>query len=177
MESPLQYVQSQNERHNNVMHQVVHALQSNKHTRLRTLTNAQLQNSNPHDKTIMQWLLQCTCTIIPCTYLACLRPYILHVFCAPNNNQLPLIPSLTNTIQFREFTWCHDRFHNTTIRETCDKYNPLIRPLTIVGWIINLLITITTGINETIHKYSLLALKHLKLPPSVIKKLIKQLIS
>lgn len=101
-------------------------------------------------------------------------PKTLHLFGAPNNNQLPLIPSLTNTMQFIEFTCCHDRFHNTTIRETCDKYNPLIQLLIIVGWIINPLITITTSINKTIHKYSLLALKHLKL--HVIKKLIIQII-
>lgn len=66
-------------RHNKVMHQITHSLQSNKHTRCCTLSNASNQNSRPQDITIPQRLLQCTC-------LAELKLDILCVLGAPIDN-------------------------------------------------------------------------------------------
>ena len=54
-------------------------IQSNKHTRFYTLTNASNHNSRPRDNKVSEWLLQCTC-------MARLQPYILYILGAPNDN-------------------------------------------------------------------------------------------
>ena len=43
------------------------------------------------------------------------------------------------------------------------------------SWKVNLLITITVGVRGVIHKQSIQVLKHLKIPPNEIKKLMKQI--
>ena len=84
--------------HNKAVHQSVHRLQSNKHTRYYTLVIVGHQNVIPQDNKIPQWLLQCTCPTTLCTCLAKQRPYVLCILRAPIDNQPPLRPTPSHTI-------------------------------------------------------------------------------
>ena len=100
---------------------------------------------------------------MPCTCLARLRPDILLcVLGAPKDRQTPLMPTPSNTIQFIEFTYCHDEFPNTAHKEQIAKYNPLIHILRTTSWQINLLITITTGVRGAIREQPMKYLEKLK---------------
>lgn len=98
-------------KHNKVVHQIAHTLQSNIHTRSFILINVGHQNSRLQDVTILDWLLQCIGAIPPCICLARVRPYIsiLCILGTPMDNQPP-----SHTI---EFTCCHDRFPITAHNE------------------------------------------------------------
>ena len=97
-------------RHNKATHLITQTLQANKNTRFYTLTNAGNLNNQPPDPTIPEWLLKCTCPQQPCQCQAKLRPDILCVLGAPNQIQTPISPFTNYTVQFIEFTYCHDRF-------------------------------------------------------------------
>ena len=97
-------------RHNKATHLVVQTLQANKNTRYFTLTNAGKLTTQPQDQKVPDWLLKCTCTQEPCQCQAKLRPDIMCIIGAPNHTQLPILPSPSHTVQFIEFTYCHDRF-------------------------------------------------------------------
>ena len=83
---------------------------ANKNTRFYTLTNFGNLNNQPQDPTILEWLLKCTCPQQPCQCQAKLRPHILYILGAPNRTHTPISPSTNYTVQFIEFTYCHDRF-------------------------------------------------------------------
>ena len=97
-------------RHNKTTHLIAQVLQANKNTRFFTLTNAGHLPNQPQEQTIPNWLLQCICTQAPCQCQAKLRPNIMCILGAPNHIQTPILPSLNHTVQFIEFTYCHDRF-------------------------------------------------------------------
>ena len=99
---------------------------------------------------------------------------IMHIRC-PHQQPNPLMPTPPNVIQFIEFTYCHDRFPNTTHSEKTTKYNPLIKTLRAAGWQVNPLITITAGVRGAIHEQSIEDPEKLKIPKSKIKILMKHL--
>ena len=67
-----------------------------------------------------------------------LKPYILCTQEAHTNNQPPINPALTHTIQIIDFTYCHDNFPLEAIRNKQDKHKPLINTLQNLGWDINI---------------------------------------
>ena len=93
----------------------------------------------------------------------------------PSESQPPLTPIPPNVIQFIEFTTCHDKFPNTAHKEKIEKYNPLIQTLRTVGWQVNPLITITTGVRGAIYEQPIKELEKLKIPKREIETLMKQL--
>ena len=164
-------------RHNKAIHQIIHKLQSIKHTRYYTLINAGNQNSRPQDNTIPQWLLQCTCPTIPCTCLAKLRPNILCILGAPIIANPPPPPN-ANPIKNHTLHWSHLlpwQFPNTTHNEKAAKYNRLIHALRTTGWQVNPLIITTTGVRGAIHEQPIKDLEKLKIPKNKIKTLMKHL--
>ena len=94
---------------------------------------------------------------------------------APSESQPPLTPTQPNVLQFIEFTYCHDKFPNTTQKEKTEKYNPLIQTLRTAGWKVKGLITITTRVRGAIHERPIKELENLKIPKREIKILMKQL--
>ena len=113
-------------RHNKVVHLITQTLQANKHTRYYTLTNACNLNNNNQEQIVLEWLISCTCTQTRCQCHARLWPNILCILGAPNNTPTPLPPSHTHTIQFIEFTYCHDIFPEHAITQKHAKYDPLV---------------------------------------------------
>ena len=71
---------------------------------------------------------------MPCNCQAKLRLDILCIIGAPNHAQTLISPSSTYTIQFVEFTYCHDRFLEQSITRKHTKYNPLINTIQNNGW-------------------------------------------
>ena len=114
-------------RHNKAIHLITQTVQANKHTRYYTLTNACNINNTSQEQTVPEWLINCSCPQVPCQCHARLRPDILCVIGAPNHTTTPLTPSHTTTIQFIEFTYCHDRFPDQAITQKHSKYDPLTR--------------------------------------------------
>ena len=104
-----------------------------------------------------------------------LRPYILSVLGAPNHTPTPLLPTPTHTIQFIEFTYCHDKFPEQALTHKHTKYDPLISSIQNIGWKTNPLITITYGVRGAIHEHSINKLTDLKIPKSRIKTLMKDI--
>jgi hypothetical protein len=94
---------------------------------------------------------------------------------APNHSTLPIAPSPNHTVQFIEFTYCHDRFPEQTLAQKHAKYDPLNQAIQNNGWITNPIITITAGVQGAIHEHSLQKLADLKIPKSNIKKLMKDI--
>ena len=121
-------------RHNNVVHLITQTLQANKNTRYFTLTNAGKINNTIPEQTIPDWLIQCSCQQPPCNCQAKLRPDILCINGAPNHTQIPILPSPTRTIQFIEFTYCHDRFLEQAITSKHEKYDPIMNTIQNNGW-------------------------------------------
>ena len=112
-------------RHNKAVHLITQTLQAIKNTRFYTLTNAgKIHNTTP-EQPILQWFLQCTCPQSTCQCQAKLRPDILCILGAPNQVQVPIIPSHTHTIQFIEFTYYHDRFLEQALSHKHTKYDQL----------------------------------------------------
>ena len=97
-------------RRNKAVHLITQTLQANKHTRFFTLTNAGNLHNQPLDQTIPEWLLTCICLQKKCQCQAKFRRDIMCIIGAPNQTQTPILPSPKHTIQFIEFTYCHDRF-------------------------------------------------------------------
>jgi hypothetical protein len=120
-------------------------------------------------------LLQCTCHPNPCQCLAKLRPDILCILGAPKQIQPPISPSPEHTIQFIEFTYCHDRFPEQAITHKHAKYDPLNNIIQNKGWKTNHLITITAGVRGAIHEHSIENLTKINIPKSNIKKLMKDI--
>ena len=112
-------------RHNKAVHLITQTLQANKHTRFLTRVNAGHLNNRPQEDTIPEWLLACTCPQTPCQCQAKLRPDILCMIGAPNHITLPITPSSNHTVQFIEFTYCHDRFPEQAIAQKQAKHDPL----------------------------------------------------
>lgn len=114
--------------HNKAIHQTTHTQQLHKHTRCYTLANVDNRHNRPQDITILRWLIQCmppkTCT---CT--ARLRTKILCILGPLIDGHTPFPPNPPNTIQFIYFTYCHDRFLNTTTIDKTNKCDPLIQTL------------------------------------------------
>ena len=150
-------------------------LQANKNTRFFTLTNAGHLPNHPQEQTIPDWLLQCICTQEPCQCQAKLRPNIMCIIGAPNHIQTPILPSINHTVQFIEFTYCHDRFPEQACTHKHDKYDPLITTLRANGWNTNPLITITARVRGAIHEHPIEQLTNLKIPKTHIKTLMKNI--
>jgi hypothetical protein len=94
---------------------------------------------------------------------------------APNQHKTPIAPSPTLTVQFVEFTYCHDKFPDQALTHKHDKYDPLIYTIQNQGWKTNPLITITAGVRGAIHEHSINKLVNLKIPKSIIKILMKNI--
>ena len=73
---------------------------------------------------------------------------------ASNLCLMPQNPTPKPTIQFIEFTTCHDWFLETTIETKRMKYHPLIDIPTQQGWKVNPLITITAGIRGALFEHT-----------------------
>jgi hypothetical protein len=80
-----------------------------------------------------------------------------------------------HTIQFIEFTYCHDIFPKQTLTQKHTKYDPLISNIKNQGWKTNPLITITTGVQGAIHEQSIDKLANLKISKYNIKTLMKNI--
>ena len=93
---------------------------------------------------------------------------------APNQAQPPILPSPNHTVQFIEFTYCHDRFPKQACTHKHAKYDLLITTLQNNGWKTNPLITITDGVRGAIHENFIEQLTNLKIPKTHIKTLIYQ---
>jgi hypothetical protein len=126
-------------------------------------TNACNTNNNNQEQTVPEWLMECTCPQTRCQCHARLRPNILCIIGVPNHTSTPLLPSHTKTIQFIEFTYCHDRFLEHAITQKHTKYDPLINAIQSKGWKMNPLITITSGVRGAIHEQSI---KKIRKPPN-----------
>jgi len=72
-----------------------------------------------------------------------------------------LLPTPSKTIQFIEFTYCHDKFPNTAHIGKTAKYNPLIHALKVASWQVNPLIT--TWVRGAIHKQPIKDLEKLQI--------------
>ena len=162
-------------RHNKAAHLIAQTLQANKNTRYFTLTNAGKLTNQPQDQTVPEWLLNCICTQKPCQCQAKLRPDIMCIIGAPNHTQPPILPSPNHTVQFIEFTYCHDRFPEQARTHKHTKYDPLIATLRNNGWKTNPLITITAGVRGAIHENAIEQLTDLKIPKTHIKTLMKNI--
>ena len=126
-------------RHNKAVHPITQTLQANKNTRFFTLTNAGNHNNQPLDHTALDWLLTCTLSQRKCQCQAKLRPDIMCIIGAPNQTQTPILPSPNHTIQFIEFTYCHDIFPKEALTHKHNKYDALINTIQNKGWKVNLL--------------------------------------
>ena len=140
-----------------------------------TRDNAGHINNQPQEQTLPEWLLHCICSQTPCQCQAKLKPDILCIMGAPNHITTPISPSPSHTIQFIEFTNCHDRFPEQAIARKHTKYDSLNHAIHNNGWKINPIITITAGVRGAIHEHSIQKLTDLKIPKSNIKKLMKDI--
>jgi hypothetical protein len=154
---------------------ITQTLQANKNTRFFTLANAGTINNQPPDHTVPEWLLTCTCSQTKCQCQAKLKPDILCIIGAHNQSPTPILPSPNHTIQFIEFTYCHDRFPGEALTHKHTKYDPLINTIQSKGWKVNPLITITAGVRGAIHEHSIEKLTKLKIPKHNIKSLMKKI--
>ena len=111
----------------------------------------------------------------PCQCQAKLRPDILCMIRAPNQTRLPICPSSNHTVQFIEFTYCHDRFPEQALTHKHAKYDPLNNTIRSNGWNTNPLITITAGVRGATHEHYIDKLTKLKIPKSSIKNLMKDI--
>ena len=161
--------------HNKVVYLIIQTLQANKNTRFLILINAGNLNNQPPDHTVLEWLLACRCSQRKCQCQAKLRPDIVCIIGVPNQTQTPIPPFPNHTIQFIEFTYCHDRFLEEALTHKHTKYDPLINTIQNKGWKVNPLITITAGVRGTIHKHSMDQLTKLKIPKNNIKTLMKKI--
>jgi hypothetical protein len=120
------------------------------------MVNAGHLNNRPQEQTIPDWLLQCACPHKPCHCQTKLKQDILCMMIgAPNHITLPISPSPNHTVQFIEFTYCHDRFSEQAITQEHTKYDPLNHAIHNKGWKTNPIITITTGVRGAIHEHSI----------------------
>jgi hypothetical protein len=94
---------------------------------------------------------------------------------APNHTPTPIALSQSHTIQFIEFTYCHDRFPEQAITQKHAKYDPLINTIRSKGWKMKPLITITAGVRGAIHEQSINKLNDLDIPKTNIKNLMKNI--
>ena len=94
---------------------------------------------------------------------------------APNQTQTPILPSPNYTVQFIEFTYCHDKFPEQARTHKHNKYDPLITMIKNNGWKTNPLITITAGVRGAIHEHSIEQLTSLHIPKTHIKTLMKNI--
>ncbi len=88
---------------------------------------------------------------------------------------MPLIPTHTYTVQFIDFTYCHDRFPEQAVTHKQTKYDPLINSIRNNGWNAKPLITITIGVRWAIHEQSIKQLEELGIPKPNIKNLMKKI--
>ena len=96
-----------------------------------------------------------------------------HPSTTPTRTQTPISPSTNYTIQFIEFTYCHDKFPEQARTHKHTNYDPLIQSIQNNGWKPYPLITITAGVRGAIHEHSIEQLTKLKIPKSSIKTLMK----
>jgi len=130
-------------RHNKAVWEIKKLILSLQKSRCYTLMNAGTFNNNPQENTVPPWLLPCTCEQQRCHCNARFKPDILCVKGLPYKNDPPSHPSTHLTIQFIEFTYCNDRFPQTTIDIKNKKYQPLINSIINLGWKVDPLIVIT----------------------------------
>ena len=100
---------------------------------------------------------------------------ILCILEVPNHTTPPILQSHPHTIQFIEFTYCHDIFPEQALMQKHTKYDPLINTLQNQGWKTNPLITITVGVRGAIHEQSINHLTNLKIPKTSIKIFMKNI--
>ena len=81
----------------------------------------------------------------------------------------------THTVQFIEFTYCHDRVPDQATTQKHTKYDPLINTIQSNGWQTNPLVPITAKVRGAIHEHSIKKLTKLKIPKTNIKTLMKDL--
>ena len=162
-------------RHNNAVHLITQTLQANKHTRYYTLTNVGNLNNTNQQQIVPKWLSECTCLQTKGQCHTRLRPDILCILGAPNQTITPLLPTHTHTIQFINFTYCHDKFPKQALSQKHTKYDPLINAIGNKGWKTNPLITITAGVRGAIHEKSIEKLVDLDIPKTSIKTLMKNI--
>src|ERR1700737_3163648 len=112
---------------------------------------------------------------MPCSCQAKLRQDILCIIGAPNHAQIPISPSPTHTIQFIEYTYCHDRFLEQAITHKHMKYDPLINTIQNNGWKTNPIITIIAGVRGSNPQHSNEKLTQPKITKSSIKLLMKHI--
>ena len=94
---------------------------------------------------------------------------------SPKSPPTPLLPTHAHTIQFIDFTYCHDRFPEQALTQKHAKYDPLINAIRNKGGKTNPLITITSGVRGAIHEQSIDKLADLWIPKSNIKTLMKSI--
>jgi hypothetical protein len=162
-------------RRNKVVHLITQTLQANKHTRYYTLTNAGNLDNNNQDNTVPDWLINSTCTQTRCQCHAKLRLDILCILGAPIHTPTPIALSHLDTVQFIDFTYCHDRFPEQAIAQKHAIYDPLINEIRSDGWKTKPLITITAGMRGAIHEQSITKLIDLSIPKTNIKNLMKNI--
>ena len=80
------------------------------------------------------------------------NPIAFNLLIVPNHTPTPIPLSSTHTIQFIEFTYCHDRFPEQAITQKQAKYDPLINAIQNKRRKINPLITITVGLRGATHE-------------------------
>jgi hypothetical protein len=157
-------------RHNEATHTIRHMLLSQKSTRCLTLMNVGKFQNQPPDNTVPIWLLPCHCNN-RCQCNARLRLDVICIKPLPHLSEQT--PSINDgvTIQFIEFTYCHDRIFEDKIQIKKDKYNAFIDELQNNGWNVPPLIVITAGPRGIIHTTSEEILKEqLQLHKNAIKK-------
>ena len=94
---------------------------------------------------------------------------------SPKPSPNTLLPSHTHTIQFIEFTSCHDRYPEQALSHKHTNYDPLINAIWNKGWKTNPLITITARVRVAIHKQSITNRAALEIPKTDIKDLMKNI--
>ena len=104
-------------RHNKVVRQITHALQSNKYTRFFTFTNARYHDDIPQRH--HNWLLACSCNTTPCTCQGKLRLDILWILNITHESQPPIMQTRNNTLQFIDSTLHHEIFLLSTTSKRC----------------------------------------------------------
>ena len=160
--------------HNNAVHLITQNITSQQAHPITLINACNLNNTN-QQQIVPEWLLERTCTQTKCRLQARLRLDVLCVLGAPNQTPTPLLPSHTHTIQFIEFTSCHDRYPEQALSHKHTNYDPLINAIWNKGWKTNPLITIIAKVRGAIHKQSITNRVALEIPKTDIKDLMKNI--
>ena len=138
-------------RHNKAVQELCKLLVSSPLSRRKTLMNVGYFNSNPPENTVPNQLLPCTCSTTRCQCNARLRPNLLCIQGLPYLSNPPDIIDPSLTIQFIEFTYTNDSYHEDKITTKINKYQPLLDNIHALGWKVAPLLVISAGVRGTIH--------------------------